>query len=167
MNTAVMSEAQLRQHHAWKAAKERMAQPLRDRQRTEALENKLAAARHEADQAKRDVVRLLTEVRTQAEIIKKRDAQIKALREKVSRRMPRPVPYTHATIKAVLEEHQGVTWKDVISKNTTFPVRKARAACIVAVKEAFPTLSYPDLGVIFNRHHTSILNIIQKHGEQS
>ena len=54
----------------------------------------------------------------------------------------------------------GVTIKDVLSKDRSEPVSICRHLCIKAVKD-HTRLGLVDLGVLFGRHHTTILNSIR------
>lgn len=52
----------------------------------------------------------------------------------------------------------GSTYELVMSAGRSRPVVVARRACIVAVHRARPDLSYPALGRVFDRDHTTVMH---------
>ena len=89
---------------------------------------------------------------------------------------PEPIVFTNPTprqiIKSIIHEtlkaFPDVTYDGVMNKlqraegRGSRPQREseARQACIRAVKAAFPLKSLPELGVIFNLNHTSVLFLL-------
>lgn len=63
-------------------------------------------------------------------------------------------------VMAVLQDFPGVTWEDVLSPRRSRGLIKPRHACIVAVCEQRPDLSFPAVGKIFHRDHTTILHAV-------
>lgn len=62
-------------------------------------------------------------------------------------------------IAEVLREYPEYTLADIRSPRRMRPLVKARNACVIAVRRERPDLSFPQIGKIFNRDHTSILAI--------
>jgi len=67
-------------------------------------------------------------------------------------------------VMEVLRDFPGVTWEDVLSPRRSRGLIVPRHACIKAVCEQRPDLSFPAVGKIFHRDHTTILNAI--HGKK-
>ena len=169
MTTAVMSEAQLRTHYA--AARANTMNPPIIRTREKA-EEEVRKAMKLVEAARMDTLRALAEVDVLNRTLKRRDVLIKSLKSQLSEKpklndSARSIPNVAPIVAVVLHDFPGVTWGDVVSKNTTKPVVEARWRCVMAVRKAYPRLSLPDLGDIFHRHHTSILHLIQKYGAKA
>lgn len=60
----------------------------------------------------------------------------------------------------VLQDFPGVCWEDVLSPRRSRGLIKPRHACINAVCEQRPDLSFPAVGRIFHRDHTTILHAV-------
>lgn len=69
-----------------------------------------------------------------------------------------------ATIIAEVARHHGLTADDILGPSRKAHVIKARHEAIARVWQACPKLSYPHIGRIFNRDHTTIMNVIEKFG---
>lgn len=59
---------------------------------------------------------------------------------------------------------RGFLWQEIISDSRKHPVVQVRHAAILAVIEAFPALSFPKVGHLFRRDHTSIIHVVRKVG---
>jgi len=154
----------IRQQEAWKAARARLATGKPSR--IQALEAELGEARRQLSQAKADVVRVLSEVEVLKHRLRNREATIKRIRlvrkKRYSRRQaPVALPDVSAIIACVLGRHPGVTWEAVQSRKRNAASVAARHDCIVAVRKAHPGLSYPSLGKIFRKHHTTIMDVVR------
>ncbi len=62
-------------------------------------------------------------------------------------------------IAEVLQNYPEYTFADIKSPRRMRALVKARNACVLAVRKERPDLSFPQIGKIFNRDHTSILAI--------
>lgn len=60
---------------------------------------------------------------------------------------------------------RGFLWQEIISDSRKHPVVQVRHAAILAVIEAFPALSFPKVGHLFRRDHTSIIHVVRKAGQ--
>lgn len=84
-----------------------------------------------------------------------------------SDRLPSPPRKATPSPKTICEEilseqFPGITWEDVIGKRRGGYLISARHACMYAVYKSRKDLSFPDLGRIFNKDHTSVLHAIKK-----
>jgi hypothetical protein len=66
-------------------------------------------------------------------------------------------------ISAIAESHN-LTKADIIGHDRRAHVVVARYEAISAVHKTFPNWSYPVLGMIFNRDHTTIMHALKKLG---
>lgn len=66
-------------------------------------------------------------------------------------------------IAAIAESHN-LTKADIINQDRRRPVVRARHEAIAAVHKAHPNWSYPLLGRIFERDHTTILHALKCQG---
>lgn len=67
-------------------------------------------------------------------------------------------------VMEVLRNYPGITWEDILSPRRSRGLIQPRHACMKAVCEQRPDLSFPAVGKIFHRDHTTILNAI--HGKK-
>lgn len=63
---------------------------------------------------------------------------------------------------ARLAARHGFLWDEIISDGRGQPLVRVRHAVILAVIEAYPALSYPKVGHLFRRDHSSILHVVRK-----
>jgi chromosomal replication initiation ATPase DnaA len=63
-------------------------------------------------------------------------------------------------ILRTVARHYGHTVNELLADNQTLPLREQRQIAMYMCRE-HTDLSYPDLGVLFRRHHTSVLHSIQ------
>lgn len=70
-------------------------------------------------------------------------------------------------VMEVLADYPGITWEDVLSPRRSRGLIKPRHACMKAVCEQRPDLSFPAVGRIFHRDHTTILNAINGQKKRS
>ena len=86
-----------------------------------------------------------------------------------------PPPSRLENIRALIRSEAkkyDVSYGEIMSKdlqrggtiNCTKPVVQARFACMAAVRDAYG-LSYPQLGKIFGRHHSTVLDGVRRHKE--
>ncbi len=59
----------------------------------------------------------------------------------------------------------GFLWDEIISDSRRHPLVQVRHAAVLAVIEAFPALSFPKVGHLFRRDHTSIIHVVRKAGQ--
>ena len=64
-------------------------------------------------------------------------------------------------IRHVLKDHPDISFDDVIGPKRTRPIVAARFAAIWAVKQERPDLTYPAIGKIFQRDHSTILHAVR------
>lgn len=62
-------------------------------------------------------------------------------------------------VSVVADEH-GLTAKDIYEPGRFAHIHAARRAAIRAVAAAYPTLSAPQIGRLFRRHHTTVLHAL-------
>lgn len=77
---------------------------------------------------------------------------------------------TRARIKqqiAATAKDFGVTFNEVMSHDRSRRVCVARFAAIARVARDYPHFSYPQLGKLFKRDHTTIMNALARCGELS
>ena len=153
-----------RQQEASKAARARLATGKLSR--VQALETELDMTRRQLAQAKADVIRVLEEARALTRRLKNKEALIKriqvARRKRYGRKQPpAELPDVSELVSAVLLDHPDVTWEAVQSRTRRAPAVSARHDCILAVRKAHPSLSYPALGKIFRKHHTTIMDVVK------
>lgn len=70
-------------------------------------------------------------------------------------------------VKAIIAEvalAHGVTVDDIKGKGRSVPLVKIRHAAIIEVAQRRPELSLPQIGKHFNRDHTTVCYVLQKHG---
>lgn len=72
-----------------------------------------------------------------------------------------PRDTTRAIIREVAERH-GVTYRDIIDYDRHGRVMAARHEAILAVRQAKPHMSLPDLGRVFQRDHSTILSSLDR-----
>lgn len=65
-------------------------------------------------------------------------------------------------VEEVLREYPGVTWQDIVSAKRTKYLIEPRHRCMTAVFTIRPDLSFPMIGKIFMRDHTTILSAVKK-----
>ena len=66
-------------------------------------------------------------------------------------------------IESVMRNFPMITWTEIISARRSRHIIEARHKCFVAVFTERPDLSYPAIGKIFNRDHTTIMHAVRKH----
>lgn len=67
-------------------------------------------------------------------------------------------------VEMVLRDFPDVDWEDVTGRRRSKMIVEARHACFVAVFKERPDLSYPSIGKIFDRDHTSVMHAVHKAG---
>lgn len=67
----------------------------------------------------------------------------------------------------VLREYPGITWQDIVSAKRTKHLIEPRHRCMVEVFTIRPDLSFPMIGKIFQRDHTTILHAVRKMRERT
>ena len=78
-----------------------------------------------------------------------------------------PRDTTRAIIREVAERH-GVTLADVLGHCRERRVMRARHEAVLAVRQARPRMSLPELGRVFGgRDHTTILNSLDRMSRQA
>ena len=77
--------------------------------------------------------------------------------------LPTPRMFTQRVIKEVADEH-GVTPEDILWRSRRVKFVRARHAAMRRVSEARPQWSYPALGRLFGRDHTSIMHAFERTG---
>lgn len=158
-----------RQNEAWKAARSRILRPVKVDTK-DSLRLELAVAKAFEAQARKDIQRLLMEVERQKIIAENRLEKIAGLEAFIEKMREKPstnryeYPTVDGIITKVLENYPEASWDRIIGKNRSQLVQEPRQACIVAVYLQRPDLSFPDIGRIFFRDHTSIMHIVRKHG---
>jgi len=78
-----------------------------------------------------------------------------------------PAQTKRAHIKALIAKaatDNGVTYEAIMSRARPRDVCRARFAAITAVASAYPDMSFPRLGRIFNRDHSSIVHALMVSG---
>ena len=70
-------------------------------------------------------------------------------------------------VEEVLRDYPGVTWQDIVSAKRTKHLVEPRHRCMTAVFTIRPDLSFPMIGKIFMRDHTTILHAVRKMKERS
>lgn len=70
-------------------------------------------------------------------------------------------------VMEVLKDFPGITWEDILSPRRSRGLINPRHACIKAVCAQRPDLSFPAVGRIFHRDHTTILNALHSKKKQS
>lgn len=65
-------------------------------------------------------------------------------------------------VEEVLREYPGITWQDIVSAKRTKYLIEPRHRCMTAVFTIRPDLSFPMIGKIFMRDHTTILSAVRK-----
>lgn len=65
-------------------------------------------------------------------------------------------------VDSVLKDYPGVTWTDIISARRTRNLIRPRHQCMVEVFTLRPDLSYPAIGRIFARDHTTVISAVRK-----
>jgi chromosomal replication initiation ATPase DnaA len=65
-------------------------------------------------------------------------------------------------VEEVLREYPGITWQDIVSAKRTKYLIEPRHRCMTAVFTIRPDLSFPMIGKIFMRDHTTILSAVKK-----
>lgn len=63
-------------------------------------------------------------------------------------------------VMEVLQDFPGITWEDILSPRRSRGLIEPRRACIIAVCSQRPDLSFPAVGKIFHRDHTTILHAV-------
>ena len=74
-----------------------------------------------------------------------------------------PKQSTLAILESVAARHQ-VTVKEIMSADRTWRVIAARHEAMADVVEARPDWSYPKVGRLFGKDHTTVINALQKLG---
>lgn len=65
-------------------------------------------------------------------------------------------------VEEVLRNYPGVTWQDIVSAKRTRHLVEPRHHCMTEVFTVRPDLSFPMIGRIFMRDHTTILSAVRK-----
>lgn len=73
---------------------------------------------------------------------------------------PRTEWHTAHYILRRVATHYGYTVNELLADNQTLPLREHRQIAMYMCRE-YTDLSYPNLGDLFRRHHTSVLHSIQ------
>lgn len=100
------------------------------------------------------------EMAAEAEAIFER---LRAEANEVFQRSLRARPNVDTIIARIAAEH-GVPVGEIMSSRRSAKVVACRAAAMVAVARARPDYSYPRLGELFGRDHTTIMHAVQKFG---
>ena len=74
--------------------------------------------------------------------------------------IPEPKKAIKDIVDEVLKEYPGWSWEDIKSKRRNRKLVVARHSCMKEVHKQRPDLSFPQIGRIFNRDHTSILHAV-------
>lgn len=74
--------------------------------------------------------------------------------------IPEPKKAVKDIVDEVLNEHPGWSWEDIKSKRRNRALVAVRHACMKEVHRQRPDLSFPQLGRIFNRDHSSLLHAV-------
>lgn len=77
----------------------------------------------------------------------------------------RPLVDPYSIIERVLNFYPGVSLDVILSRRCREDIVDARFACMFAVHRERPDLSYPQLGKIFNRNHSSVMYLLGKLGK--
>lgn len=124
------------------------------------LETALRQSNQERDEAQADVLKLLLDVSDLQGVILYQASRIcefegiSTEKENVLR-----VP-AKQIIAEVLEDYPGITIADILSQRRRRDLVQARHACMKAVHERRPDMSFPQLGRVFSRDHSSILHAL-------
>jgi chromosomal replication initiation ATPase DnaA len=76
----------------------------------------------------------------------------------ISHEMPSP----DDIVLDVMKDFPDVTWQQISSRRKAYRVVRCRHLCMAAVREKRPDLSFPDIGRLFNRDHTSVMHAVKK-----
>lgn len=77
-----------------------------------------------------------------------------------------PKDFTLAIVEGVVARHPGVTVEDVFGPCRKKHIILARFEAIAEIVEARPHWSYPTVGRLFNRDHTTILSALDRIGKR-
>ena len=77
-----------------------------------------------------------------------------------------PKDFTLAIVESVVARHPGVTVADVFGPCRKRPIVNARFEAIAEIVEARPHWSYPTIGRLFNRDHTTIMSALDRLGRR-
>ena len=77
---------------------------------------------------------------------------------------PTPKQFTMAIVESVVARHPGVTVDDVFGNSRRRPIINARFEAIAEVAQSRQHWSFPTLGKLFNRDHSTIMSALQKVG---
>ena len=68
------------------------------------------------------------------------------------------------TVREVAHKH-GVAMSEIFSRDRTHRVVDARHEAIARVHQANPDMSFPRIGRLFGRDHTTVMFAVQRHGK--
>jgi hypothetical protein len=74
--------------------------------------------------------------------------------------IPEPKKPVKDIVDEVLKNNSGWSWEDIKSKRRNRSLVAVRHACMKEVHRQRPDLSFPQLGRIFNRDHSSLLHAV-------
>lgn len=77
---------------------------------------------------------------------------------------PTPKQFTLAIVESVVARHPGVTVDDVFGRSRERRIINARFEAIAEVVQSRPHWSFPELGRLFNRDHTTIMAALDRVG---
>jgi chromosomal replication initiator protein len=118
------------------------------------LTNELNQVRAESSAKVRRIARL-----QEALAAAKRDLQqFERFAKFISHEMPAP----DEIMSDVMKDFPDVTWQQIFSHKRAYRVARCRHLCMAAVREKRPDLSFPDIGRLFNRDHTSVMHAVKK-----
>lgn len=72
-----------------------------------------------------------------------------------------------AAIVADVARETGVDAADIIGRARARKVARARHEAMRRIRDRFPVLTLPDIGALFGRHHTTVLDAIRKESENA
>lgn len=81
--------------------------------------------------------------------------------EGVERIMPNRTP-VQDIIENALSDYPGVSFSEVRGRGQHPLIQKARIACVYAVHTLRPDMSFPHIGRVFERDHTTIINTVKR-----
>lgn len=164
MNAVTSIEATQKIHYAEVRARLFNPSVANDRNRLVAriadLETALRQSNQERDEAQADVLTLLLDVSDLQGVVLSQAARVCELEgfsteNEIVLRVP-----AKQIIAEVLEDFPGITVSDILSQRRRRDLVKARHACMKAVHERRPDMSFPQIGRVFGRDHTSILHAV-------
>lgn len=79
----------------------------------------------------------------------------------IERQASRPV-ITAKDAAVVYAAERGYLWHEIIAPNQSRAVVEVRHGAMLRVRALFPALSYPQIGRIFQRDHTTVLSAVRK-----